>query len=121
MSADEALFRLSDMARADMSDFIDIKGGLPFIDLNKAKAAGKLHLLKEFRITDKGNEIKLYDAQSALVQILKEQHLRAGEATEIVDDASLTDDERATRIATILDSARARRDGQPDSSGELVQ
>lgn len=84
MSADEALIRLSDHARADMSDFITIRHGLPFVDLEKASQRGKLHLLKKFRNTDKGVEIELQDVQSALVQVLKEQHLIAGTPTSIV-------------------------------------
>lgn len=96
MSADEALMRLADQARGDMSDFIslpvkdkpDADGnpayGFPYIDLGKALAAGKLHLVKEFartetiRETENGEQIisrrvniKLYDAQSALTTIAK--------------------------------------------------
>lgn len=113
MAADEALSILADHARGDMSDFISIKGGLPFIDLDKAAAAGKLHLLKKFKVTDKGVEIELYDAQSALSTILKELHLTAQEPTDrVAVDDSLSDAERASRIAAILDAARTRRDGQ---------
>lgn len=84
MSANEALVRLSDQARGDMSDFVTVKDGAPNIDLDKAARNGKLHLLKSFNRTDKGIRIELYDAQAAQVHILKEQHLRAGEATEII-------------------------------------
>lgn len=69
MQADEVLARLSDMARGNMSDFVTILSGLPYIDLDKAKAQGKLYLLKKFKNTDKGVEIELYDAQAALVQL----------------------------------------------------
>lgn len=112
MSADEALIRLSDQARGDMSDFTAIKNGIPFVDLEKAATNGKMHLLKSFTVTDKSVKIELYDAQAAIVHILKEQHLIAGEATENLKvDDNLTDEQRATRIAQLLDSARARRNG----------
>jgi phage terminase small subunit len=104
MSADEALMRLSDHARGTMEDFIAIKGGLPFIDLNRAAERQQLHLLKKFKVTDKGVEIELYDAQSALVHVLREQHLKSGEATERLEiDDNLSDTERAARIAAILE------------------
>lgn len=115
MSADEALIRLSNHARGTMEDFVRIKGGLPFVDLTQAAERQQLHLLKKFKVTDKGVEIELYDAQAALVHILKEQHLKAGEATERLEvDDNLSDTERAARIAAILDKGRARRDRQAD-------
>ncbi len=117
MRADEALLRLSDMARADMSDFVSMVGTMPYLDLEKAKGHHKLHLLKKFKVTDKGVEIELYDAQAALVHILKEQHLAAGEPTErnAIEDGHLTNIERANRLAAILDAGRDRRDGRaPD-------
>lgn len=104
MGADEALARLSGHARGDMSDFVSIKGGLPFVDLNKAADAGKLHLLKKFKVTKDGVEIELYDAQSALVHILREQHLKSGEATERVD----LDDTKARDARDKLERALAR-------------
>lgn len=97
MSADEALARLSEMARASMEDFIDADTAT--LNLAKAKANGKLHLVRKFT-HNVGKEtenisIELYDAQSALLAILKERHLEAGEPTESfrVDVSRLTDDE----------------------------
>ena len=50
MSADEVLDKLSDIARGDMGDFLDI-GSMGFsIDLNKAQEAGKLHLIKKVKM-----------------------------------------------------------------------
>lgn len=120
MSADEALARLSAQAAVNMSDFIKINHGIPFLDLEKALEADKLHLLKKFKTSDKGIEIELFDAQAALVHILKEQHLRQGEATEIVDNASLTDTERASRITELLNTAAAKRDGRAAEPEEFI-
>lgn len=122
MSADEALIRLTQIGRGNLAEFLTLT-------VEEIKLRPDAHLLKKFKRTVKtfGKpdeptevdtlEIELYPADSALAQILKEQHLRAGEATDIVDDASLTDDERANRIAALLERARARRDGQPDHDG----
>ena len=69
MSANEVISLLADHARGSMEQFIEIKGGQPFIDLYKAQQANKLHLLKKIKNTGKGVEIELYDAQAALVQL----------------------------------------------------
>lgn len=79
MSADEVLDKLSDIARSDMGDFLDI-GSMGFIiDLNKAQEAGKLHLIKKVKmrttttLSKEGVEtethdidIELYDKVSVL-------------------------------------------------------
>lgn len=70
MSADEVLLRLADQARATMDDFLDPERGE--VDLARAAARGKLHLVKKFsRSTGKVETvtIELHDAQAALVQI----------------------------------------------------
>jgi phage terminase small subunit len=72
MEADEVLVRLSEQARASIEDFIEITAlGAPALDLNKARKAGKLHLIKKMYYDADGNlrSIELYDSQSALVQM----------------------------------------------------
>ncbi len=74
MSADEVLVRLAAMARADISDFVSFVPGVkgPYIDLEKANAAGKLGLVKKLKYNELGGiEFELYDAQAALVQLGK--------------------------------------------------
>lgn len=68
MSADEVLFRLTQMAKADMGDFVADWGG---IDLRKAKEAGKLFLVKKMSVTEKAISVELHDSQSALEKIGK--------------------------------------------------
>lgn len=83
MSADEALQRLADMARGDVTEFITPMGAF---DIDAVKASGKGHLIKKIKqktITKIGKsdkdedtevhdtEIELYDAQAALDKILK--------------------------------------------------
>ena len=83
MSADEVLLRLADQARATMDDFIDPERGE--VDLARAAARGKLHLVKKFsRSTGKVETvtIELHDAQAALVQ-LGRHHKLFTDRTEI--------------------------------------
>lgn len=83
MSADEVLARLGDIARIDMAEFVTIKHGIPFLDLEKAEQASKLRLLKKFKTTKQGVEIELYDAQSALETLGK--HLGLFNTVKIED------------------------------------
>ncbi len=65
MRANEVIERLSDQARADMGDFIDVKHNWVSIDLEKAKQQNKLHLIKKVKQGKYGIELELYDAQAA--------------------------------------------------------
>jgi phage terminase small subunit len=74
LSADEVLARLSDMARADMRDFIKpIDVGdrvVMLVDLGKALAEGKSHLIKKVKYNAQGGlEIELHDSQAALEKV----------------------------------------------------
>lgn len=92
MSASEVLHRIADHARGDMSDFLTItdedvvidthvngvltttetvRRSVARLDLEKAAAAGKLHLIKSYSLTDKALRAELYDAQAALIQLGK--------------------------------------------------
>lgn len=125
LSSDEVLARLSEMAVADMDDFITpIKGGAR-LDIRKAKERGKLHLVKKFSKGKNGTSIELHDAQAALVQLgryhgLFVDKLAPTDPSGKKEYAGLTDDERAARIAAILERARARRDGSTDPDGEAA-
>lgn len=75
LSADEVLARLSDMARADMRDFIkpiDVGNDriVMLVDLGKALADGKTHLIKKVKYNAQGGlEIELHDPQAALEKV----------------------------------------------------
>jgi phage terminase small subunit len=73
LSAGEILVRLGDQATSTMQDFITIdeEDGTARIDLKRAAEAGKLHLVKKFSDTTRGQGIELYDQQAALVQLGK--------------------------------------------------
>lgn len=68
MSPVEILTRLTEQARGSLEDFLT-DGAL---DLKKAEQRGKLHLLKSYRVSDRGAVyIELYDGQAALVQLAR--------------------------------------------------
>lgn len=86
MKVDEALARLSDMARGDLADFMDISGMGFSIALREAKEAGKTHLIKKVKQktttflakseSDEDREvheieIELHDPQAAIDKLLK--------------------------------------------------
>lgn len=73
MSAEEALARLSDIARADIADFLHVDGNYVAVDVEKAKEAGKTHLIKKYkgRSRNSGEEIELHDSKDALKTLLQ--------------------------------------------------
>jgi len=78
MSANEALYELGQIARLDISDFLEFKPGIrePYFDLQKAKDAGLMRFVRKLKYNAQGLlEFELYDKQAALVQIGKWQGL----------------------------------------------
>ena len=69
LSADEVLARLSDLANADMSDFISLSEQGFKIDLKKARDLGRTHLIRKIRQDQNGIQIELHDAKDALIQL----------------------------------------------------
>lgn len=69
VSAQEVLTLLADQMRATMDDFVSIpdgaRGRFAFLDLEKAKQRGKLHLIKRMLWTQHGPRIELHDSQRA--------------------------------------------------------
>ena len=68
MSADEALIRLSEMARGEWGKYVTETGAL---DIGQLVRDGKGYLVKKIRETKDGREYEFYDAQRALVDIAK--------------------------------------------------
>lgn len=91
MSANEVLHRLGEQARGSLEHFVRFEDdGTFWVDLDKARDAGVLHLVKEVKqekkdfYYDSGESettyrtmVKLYDAQNAL-RIILEHHQKAG-------------------------------------------
>ena len=109
MSADEAIKRMSDIARADIGDFMDIESMSFDISLKKAKELGLTHLIKKVKQNTKITlaksedgedvenhyvEIELHDPKDALKEILKirggyapsKHELTGAEGKELVDN-----------------------------------
>jgi phage terminase small subunit len=144
MGPHETLGRLAAIARSDIGDIfrtvqVDVsgyrveegseeEGSIPTrevttIDIKKAIEEGRSSLIKSYSTTQYGQRVELYSALDALNTIAK-VHGLVTEKREVsgvgggpikYEDAGLSDDERANRIVALLDRARARRAGQPDS------
>lgn len=122
MPKSEVLARLTQHAEGTLTPFTTSDG---HIDLSTPDAQSNIGLLKKLKIKDRHygsrddpifeteTEIELHDPQAALVQ-LGWHHKLFTDRTEI-DDTGLSDEERAKRIAAILDAARTRRDGPPST------
>ncbi len=76
MSANEVLARLAEHARGSMVHFITLRedGGWT-VDLQKAAAAGVLHLVKSVEQKKDGVKLELYSAQEALALLGKHHRL----------------------------------------------
>lgn len=75
MSRDEVLSRLGDMGRASIEDFTTVIEGVPnglYLDMEKARAAGKLHVIRRAKYDSEGRlEIELHDSQAALDKLAR--------------------------------------------------
>ncbi len=73
MSAAEATKRLTDWARADPSDVIEVhEGGRWSLDLKRAIETGAIRLIKELSYDADGRpKVKLHDAKDATIQLAK--------------------------------------------------
>lgn len=124
MSADEAMLRLSQQGRGRVADFL----GLSVAEL---KEHPQSHLLHKVKVTtrviqpleegaeaarEETVEYEIYNAQSALTAVLKEQHLRAGEVTDRfdIDDSKALD--ARDKLKRALDSLAERSGSTPGSS-----
>lgn len=115
LSANEVLARLADLAGADMSDFIAPSGRGFKIDLKKARALGKLHLIRKLKMDGLETSIELYDVKDALVQLGRHHALFtdniAGKLDVTRRDKSadeMSDDELAAIAAAERDAASSR-------------
>lgn len=122
MPAGEVLKTIADHARGTLADFMIIAdeeviierqthlddGKLTIttekvvrpvarVDLKKAAAAGKLHLIKSYNLTERGLRIELHDAQAALALLGKHHGLFKDQGTILnvrpEDLANLSDEE----------------------------
>lgn len=71
ISKAEVVQRLADIARLSLDDFMSSSGGLPRLDWDKAKASGKLELIRKIKITEESIEVEPLDKQGALNTLAK--------------------------------------------------
>lgn len=107
LSSTEVLSRLAEQARGP-SEFIEwLDPSRPYVNIERAKALNKLHLVKSIKYTNSGQCIvEFYDAQAALVQL--------GRYHKLWTDKS----EGALSIEGILGYEVVAPDGSDDPSGE---
>jgi len=130
--AEEILARLSEQARGNMADFVEVdESGRFRIDLTEAEKSGELRLVKKAGFDQKGRPaIELYDAQAALLALAKRfglfperQELSGPGGAPIAVEATVEteedDVERTAAILGILAECGALRDPvSPRSHGE---
>lgn len=97
----EILARLAEQATASMADFFSPRGQGVTLDLKKALAADKLHLVKRYSKTKQGVTIELYDAQAALIKL--------GEAAGVFRDRSADSLDAIAAIAAAAQHALERK------------
>ena len=114
MQANEVIYRLHDHAKASLESFIQFNNnGTFWVDIDKARNAGVLHLAKEIKqdkrvYTDKdGNtettyrtEVKIHDSQAALDKLARYYGLFVDRKhiTGNIHVAKLSDDELRTIV-----------------------
>lgn len=119
MSADEALKRLAEIGRGDVTEFVD---GFGSLDINALKESGKGHLVKKIKQTtivngkeDKethNTEVELYPADSALRDILK-MHGRYKENVDITSG-----NERLKVVIEYVESKTSEAASETDADQE---
>lgn len=108
-----------EIPRITLLGWADGRGVHPVVsELQQEKRGALAERLEEIAhkivdiLPDKLQDATLQQCATSLGIIVDKRQLLMGKPTGIVDDASLTDLERANRVNTLLDIARARRDGQ---------
>lgn len=71
MGKNEVLYRLSQIARADIDDVMTIQGNLPFVDIQRAQELAKTGLIKKIKVGKQGIEFELHDKMRALEMLGK--------------------------------------------------
>jgi phage terminase small subunit len=96
MSADEVLARLTEIARAEYSSYIQPNGT---IDLTALIDDGKAHLVKGIKETKYGQEILFYDGQKALTDLGRRHGLFKDRTENLNIDLSTLTNAQLNRIA----------------------
>lgn len=90
MTANEALWRLGQIGRMDISPYLEGYGRLTGVDLDRLIDDGHGHLIKGVKQTKEGTQIEFYDKQKALEQILKFYKIDSPDTVVNVDQRTIT-------------------------------
>ncbi len=121
MSADEALDRLGEQARAEYAGYLSTgKDGQVYVDMARLLADGKGHLVKGVKPTAHGQVIEFYDAQTALVHIGRHHGLFTDRQAVTGEVVTMTLDEWREREAKQVAQAEEtlRLFEEPDDAAE---
>ena len=110
MSANEALWRTSQIARMDISPYIDHfktsdKKWLIGVDIERLIDDGHGHLVKSVKHTKDGTNIEFYDKQKALDQIMRYYRIDSPNVSVNIDKQQInimTEEERVKRVRAIV-------------------
>jgi phage terminase small subunit len=119
MTADEVLMRLSEQARADISEFLKEYGAIDWDAVDK-----KGHLVKKITHT-KGKQsiIEIYDAQSALSLLGRAHGLfkdKVEHSGKLESDVTITDKGRDRAISSLADAIATAVRSDSEGGGGAV-
>ena len=106
LTANEVLARLADHARGTADDFLVVVGdddaSIAMPNFARAKAANKLHLVKQFKIDKEGAiSFQLYDAQKALVTLARIHRLLQSNKDAEDDTDDISDEDIAEELGSL--------------------
>lgn len=112
MSADEALIRLSEIARAEYSKYIEESG---YINLPELKRNGKMHLVKAIYETKYGKKVEFHSVEFALDRIGRHhgQFVTRHEISGTIEHRTSADEFSDDELAAI---ARGSRNGASEKA-----
>ncbi len=101
---------MTDIGRASVDDIGNVDGGIFFLDLQKAKARGKLHTISGIEYSDKGHlKVKMHSSLDALEKLAKIHGLYAPETNVTVQIANITSpEERDAKASELIEKVKLR-------------
>lgn len=120
-TADEALARIAERARGSMADFLRVESGFEMLDLENAKRADKLRLVKKIKMGKRGvAALELYDAQRADEFIVKTLMTQEPNHDDDLGDEETGDDEIRAEARLRIEDELARAEPPRGGGGEAA-
>ena len=127
ISTAEIIFRLSIVARADLSDFIefDTESDVWNISIRKAKREGKMYALETLKRNKYGIEIKLKDSLAALEKLARIHGMLQNHSevnVQVTQVNMITDEDRKQRLLQLVERAELRKmiEAEEEATGEII-